>query len=682
MLLDSSKSSVFPPSHPPPSLSARALPDEAPREGEKRQTEKRARTLRHTPKKKMDQSTWPSDSYDDESLRDGGGNTSARHESEHIDRKGSSRKKSVGESAVDALKDVDRGDKCAYAAVVRSQCGPCNDPLTVKSISNTWCDILRDKGVSLECLCALARHVDIRYPWDPSYNTARLVYNKRINVFPQAIVYAHSAEDVRRALAWTADHNVPFSVRSGGHSVEGYSMTTGVVIDLSRLDGLEVSPDAREVAIQAGSLIGPTYLRLQNGDQGTPETRGNGPGGLIVPMGTCANVGVAGLVQGGGVGFLMRRWGLTCDSLVAAEVVLADGSLVRADAYGPHADLFWAMRGAGGGNFGIATRFVFATRRLSTVLLFEIAFAWDDAVVVADAWQRWAPYAPTRLTGQISFAPPTPLVAASTTTTTASTHEKEHRPDVQPGKVVVTGEWVPDFVQNGDDSTEDKARAQSLAKARYGLEQALKAFRAAVADAARRQDAARPRPLGDGPRAWTSTVLDAARHFTDNNKRPPMSKIKTGFANDLLSPRALRRLVAAMSEPPAIRRRCATAPTLTSVTFQAMGGAIAAVPVDATSFFHRRGTLFWVEYSGHWTAPEDAAAVAAWVTRAWGSLERDLSGYAYVNFPDLALPDWRHAFWGPHLERLSLIKARYDPTGRFCMPQSVPLPPRFALNDA
>lgn len=628
----------------------------------------------------MDQSTWPSDSYDDGRRgRDSDGdNSNARREKGHATREDARDKRPAGKSAGDAFKNVDRGDKCAYAAVVRSQCGPCNDPLTVKAVSNTWCDILRDKGVSLECLCALARHVDIRYPWDPSYNTARLVYNKRINVFPQAIVYAHSAEDVRRALAWTADHNVPFSVRSGGHSVEGYSMTTGVVIDLSRLDGLEVSPDAREVAIQAGSLIGPTYLRLQQGDQGTPETRGHGPGGLIVPMGTCANVGVAGLVQGGGVGFLMRRWGLTCDSLVAAEVVLADGSLVRAEAYGPHADLFWAMRGAGGGNFGIATRFVFTTRRLSTVLLFEITFAWADAAVVADAWQRWAPHAPTRLTSQISFAPPTPSTAVSTTATTTSQHEQ--RPSFQPGKVVVTGEWVPDFVQDDsdDNSTQDEARAQSLARARYGLQKALKAFRAVVADAARRQDAARPRPLGDGPRAWTSSVLDAARHFTDNNKRPPMSKIKTGFANDLLSPRALRRLVAAMSEPPAIRQRCATAPTLTSVTFQAMGGAIAAVPVDATSFFHRRGTLFWVEYSGHWTAPEDAAAVAAWVTRAWEALERDLSGYAYVNFPDLALPDWQHAFWGPHLKRLSMIKARYDPTGRFCMPQSVPLPLRLA----
>nr|UDO47133.1 fad/fmn-containing dehydrogenase [Pandoravirus massiliensis] len=621
----------------------------------------------------MDQSTWPSDSYEDGDY----GGIDSRAEKEHALQKNSPSARAAEESAADAFEGVNRGDKCAYAAVVRSQCGPCNDPLTVKSISNTWCDILRDKGVSLECLCALARHVDIRYPWDPSYNTARLVYNKRINVFPQAIVYAHSAEDVRRALAWTADHNVPFSVRSGGHSVEGYSMTTGVVIDLSRLNGLEVSPDAREVAIQAGSLIGPTYLRLQNGDQGTPETRGHGPGGLIVPMGTCANVGVAGLVQGGGVGFLMRRWGLTCDSLVAAEVVLADGSLVRADAYGPHADLFWAMRGAGGGNFGIATRFVFATRHLTTVLLFEIAFDWADAVVVADAWQRWAPHAPTRLTSQLGFVPPTPSVTTTITTTTTTTHEEHQQSTTQPGKVVVTGEWAPDFIDPSD-SAEEEAHTRSLADARHGLEKALKAFRAAVADAARRQDTVRPRPLGDGPRAWTSSVLDAARHFTDNNKRPPMSKIKTGFANDLLSARALRRLVRAMSEPPAIRRRCATAPILASVTFQAMGGAIAAVPADATSFFHRRGTLFWVEYAGHWTAPEDAAAVAAWVTRAWGALERDLSGYAYVNFPDLALPDWQHAFWGPHLERLSIIKARYDPTGRFCMPQSVPLPRRFA----
>lgn len=582
---------------------------------------------------------------------------------------------------------ADGDDECSFVARVRSQCGPCKDPLTVEAISNTWCEILRDKGVSLECLCALARHVDVRYPWDDAYNTERLIYNKRVNVFPQAIVYAHGVDDIRRVLAWTLDHGVPFSVRSGGHSPEGYSMTTGVVIDMSRMDGLLVSPDASEVAIGAGALIGPTYLRLQTGDTGTKDTRGHGPGGLIVPMGTCANVGVAGLTQGGGVGFLMRRWGLTCDNLVAAEVVLADGRLVRADADGPNADLFWAVRGAGGGNFGIVTRFIYRTRRLRWVVLFEVAFAWEDAVTVADAWQQWAPTAPDRLTSQLTFEP-----AA--------------------GKVVVAGEWVPDgdngdddnnnnkrhhfdhdtedctFVRTNDGNGSSHANAPSarehraIAQARAALEKALAALRHTVGEIARKHGQKRPRPLGEGPRAWVSSVLDAARHFTDNNARPPMSKIKTDFADRLLSRRALRRLVDVLAVPPRVDRWCATAPILTAVAFQAMGGAIADVEPDATAFFHRRGTLFWVEYSAYWTAPEDAPGLVAWVTDAWRSLRGTVSGYAYVNFPDAALVDWEHAYWGPHLERLSAIKARYDPTGRFCMPQGIPLPPRILKKEA
>ncbi|AGO83088.1 FAD linked glycolate oxidase [Pandoravirus dulcis] len=596
-----------------------------------------------------------------------------------------------GLSAAPPCRRSDDDGECSFVARVRSQCGPCKDPLTVEAISNTWCDILRDKGVSLECLCALARHVDVRYPWDDAYNTARLIYNKRVNVFPQAIVYARDADDIRRALGWTLDHGVPFSVRSGGHSPEGYSMTTGVVIDMSRMDGLLVSPDASEVAIGAGALIGPTYLRLQTGDTGTQDTRGHGPGGLIVPMGTCANVGIAGLTQGGGVGFLMRRWGLTCDNLVAAEVVLADGRLVRADADGPNADLFWALRGAGGGNFGIVTRFIYRAHRLRRVILFEVAFAWEDAVTVADAWQRWAPTAPDRLTSQLTFEP-----AA--------------------GRVVVAGEWVPggddgtdddDNNNKGgrfDDDTEDCTFARTddggdddkwshgdvpsvrerkaITQARADLEKALAALRHTAGEIAQRHGQKRPRPLGEGPRAWVSSVLDAARHFTDNNARPPMSKIKTDFADRLLSRRALRRLVDALAVPPRVDRWCATAPILTAVAFQAMGGAIADVEADATAFFHRRGTLFWIEYSAYWTAPEDAPGLVAWVTDAWRSLRRAVSGYAYVNFPDAALVDWEHAYWGPHLARLSAVKARYDPTGRFCMPQGVPLPPRMLKKEA
>lgn len=572
----------------------------------------------------------------------------------------------------------------AEAALVRSQCGPDKDPLLVSAESNTWCAILEHgHHISLRKLCALRQRLWVEFPWDPRYNTTRLNYNKAINVFPKIIVLARKVGDVVLALRWAIAHGLPFSVRGGRHSAEGFSLSSGMVIDLSHMHNLFVSKDARLVAIEAGALIGPTYLALQTGAQADdPRTRDHGPGGLIVPMGTCADVGVAGLTMGGGVGFLMRRWGLTCDNLLAAQVVLADGTIVKATSNGPHADLFWALRGGGGGNFGIVTRLVYRTHRLRHVLLFEARYKWQDAAAVGEAWQRWAPWAPKQLTSELALIPPTPLFTASDDETAnkdkEEEEEKEDRENVQfsEGSVLITGEWASSALGLCDTA---HGNDEAAAHARRKLEASWSRFLEILAHVQEQQHEKEKIEPVEPLVIWESSVLDAARHFTENNKRPPMSKIKSNFADALLPQRAWERLVERMEIAPRIHRRCPHTETaiLYNVSMQAMGGAIDDVGPNETAFFHRSGTLFWIEYSTYWTSPLDRLPLTEWVTAVWGTLQPYLPGFAYVNFSDLALKDWKRAYWGPHLERLERVKARYDPHNRFCMPQSVPLPHSF-----
>lgn len=226
---------------------------------------------------------------------------------------------------------------------------------------------------------------EVILPGDPTYAEARLTFNSRISRHPAAIVLCSDAGEVGQAVRWARRRGVEIRVRSGGHSYEGYSVADGaLVIDLGRMAGSEIDPVRHEATVGAGMRLIDVYRAL-------------GTHGLAIPAGTCPGVGVAGLTLGGGIGFLSRSLGLTCDNLLAVEFVDADGRRDRASE-DENPDLFWAMRGGGGGNFGIATAFTFRATPLAEVVLCRLEWPWEDAAVVLDAWQRWAPLADRRLT--------------------------------------------------------------------------------------------------------------------------------------------------------------------------------------------------------------------------------------------------------------------------------------------
>ena len=218
-------------------------------------------------------------------------------------------------------------------------------------------------------------------PGSAGYDEARKVWNGAIDKRPAMIAYCAGAEDVARAVAFARSRDICIAVRSGGHNVAGLSVCDGgVVIDLSHMKQIEVDPVRRIARAEAG-------LNLGEFDRATQEH------GLATTMGVNSDTGIAGLTLGGGFGKLGRKYGLTCDNLIAAEVVTAEGTILRASAT-EHPDLFWGLRG-GGGNFGIVTAFEYRLHAIGTSLLVASALhRYDGAREAMRFYDEFARRAP------------------------------------------------------------------------------------------------------------------------------------------------------------------------------------------------------------------------------------------------------------------------------------------------
>ena len=215
---------------------------------------------------------------------------------------------------------------------------------------------------------------------DPGWDRARRNFNARIDpvsVEQKTIVFVQNADDVARAVAYARGLGLPLRIRCGGHSYEAYSLVKdGLVIDVSDMNRVAYDKATTHVTVGAGARcldVAETLAGLNR----------------LLPLPTFASVGVAGATLGGGAGIASRKFGLTIDNLISAKMVAADGRLLTAsDA--ENADLFWALKGGGGGNLGVVVEFTFRTHAARNVVGFQASWNWTQFDAAVDAWQRWA----------------------------------------------------------------------------------------------------------------------------------------------------------------------------------------------------------------------------------------------------------------------------------------------------
>ena len=230
---------------------------------------------------------------------------------------------------------------------------------------------------------------------DSGYDAARISYNHLFTHRPEAIVFCAETQDVVNALTWARENRVPFRIRSGGHSLEGWStVDDGLVIDVSRLKSAQIDAASNTATVGAGLNQMEAVIAL-------------GGAGFAAPTGTEGTVGLVGATLGGGFGLLTRSFGMASDNLIAAEVVVAssDGgaTAIVADQQN-NSDLLWALRGAGNGNFGIVTSLTYKIHPLTQTSY--VVATWRglaDLQEVFEAWQRSAPHADDRLTSQLEI---------------------------------------------------------------------------------------------------------------------------------------------------------------------------------------------------------------------------------------------------------------------------------------
>jgi hypothetical protein len=233
------------------------------------------------------------------------------------------------------------------------------------------------------------------FPESPDYDAARRVYNLRFSnaEFPIVIDFVQNTEDVVSALKWALKADLSFRVRSGRHSLEGFSLIDGgLVIDVSDMKGIRIDSEKGTATVQGGINTGEIVRKLWEQ-------------GFAIPTGTATTTGVSGVTLGGGIGLLTRSRGLTSDSLVKVEMAVAcrqGAEVITADEC-QNSDLFWACRGGGGGNFGIATSMTYRIFPIADVSIYQIDWDWDMLEEVFEVWQEWAPGTDERLGSALSL---------------------------------------------------------------------------------------------------------------------------------------------------------------------------------------------------------------------------------------------------------------------------------------
>ncbi|TDL31975.1 FAD-binding oxidoreductase [Jeotgalibacillus sp. S-D1] len=433
-------------------------------------------------------------------------------------------------------------------------------------------------------------------PKDPFYNEARQEWNRAINKFPLVIVYCERKRDVVNAIRWARKRNVSIRIRSGGHHYEGYSTGDCVlVIDISRLNELKLNKKRNLLKMGAGAKNTDVYDLI-------------GSNGYVFPGGTCPTVGVSGFTLGGGWGYSSRLYGLGCDSLLELELVDYKGKLIKANK-SRNSDLFWACRGAGGGNFGLVVSMKFqlpkpANSSVTLVSFFYVGTTSEKQAQVMNIWQNWLKELDKRMTLVASF------------------YNAE-------------GEGLGIFARGFFYGSPEKAR------------EILEPF--SVVEGFRLE-------------LEESSFLEAVKKVEATY--PPYEKFKsTGrFVQRSYSLDELETIAELVQNP-------AEGSDYAAVSFYAMGGEITEVGKRDTAFFYR-DARYIMGIQSVWSDDAFAMENREWVRERFAYIKRITEG-SFVNFPISHLKNYEREYFGDNAPRLNRVNEKYDPFNVFKFPQGL-----------
>ena len=436
---------------------------------------------------------------------------------------------------------------------------------------------------------------EIITPENPAYEEARQEWNRAIQRYPLVINYCFKSRDVSNAILWARKNCVGFRIRSGGHNYAGYSTGDCVlVIDISKMDGLMIDCEENLLFVQGGVKNRQLYNFVAS--KGYP-----------FPSGTCPTVGVSGIVSGGGWGLSCRRYGLACDSLVEAELVDYTGRILKASSE-CNADLFWAIRGGGGGNFGVIISMTFRLPpKTGKVTFVEIHYPKTGKAKqeqFLSIWQKWLVDADKKMT----------LIAR------IYNSQDEGR--------TIYSEGI--FYGHPEQAAEILSPFAAIEGGKLSLEYI--------------------------------TFEEAINKIEDAYPSSEMFKSVGRFVNRDYNYCEIEKIVVMINDRP-------KGSVLTGISLYALGGEVAKKSRRDTAFFYR-SARYIINLQSVWEDPRFEDDNVEWVRQRARYLESVTVG-SYVNFPDSDLVDYEDAYYGLNAEKLQIIKQKYDPHNVFNFPQSI-----------
>lgn len=454
---------------------------------------------------------------------------------------------------------------------------------------------------------------ELLLPHAVDFNRQKKAANARYDDIDTAVIIrCMSTADVQLAVRFINQFHLPFAVRSGGHSYTGLSSTSGVLLDIGALNGIQLEENI--ATIGAGAKLGDVYATL-------------GQQQRSIPAGSCASVGIAGLVLGGGLGIADRRFGLSCDALRRVELVLASGDIIYCSAT-EHPELFWALRGGGGGQFGIATQFEFDTFVTAPIRNYIGRYPLKAGNQVLAVWQQWLRTLPDEIWSQA---------------TVWFNGQPDSQPEIQlraccmGHPALLSQHWYQLALQlSGVWSEVDMQDHQYLD------------FMLTDCDGMEMPECKLPNQDERG-----------------QLKRVAMAGSSDIF-NDYLPLSALHHLLNA------IRKRHQNG-FRGGLMLTSMGGAIKRFDKKRSAFAHRDAVLSaQYLFSGPVGTPEPMVQEGAvWVNQMRKQMRPWSSNGAYLNYTDALIKDWPQAYYGENYIALQQLKRQYDPTNFFRFAQSI-----------